>query len=197
MDKKALLGFLVKVLTLLGLVVVAYPFFAALTPPARSDNESLVLIELPPLVPGTVYSVEVKGVRLFVLKPNEAQTASIKTLDAYVSSSSLRNYRSEVGAYVYWGYSSKWGCPLEHKPPQSSRLHEWHDNAKWLGGYWDAWCEVSYDYAGRAINQYEYTFNGYTWPHRGLDTPEVFERSGDKYLVSIYQRNLSGKRPKN
>lgn len=172
----------------MGLVAIAYPFIGTLHPSAKALNDSLVLIELPKLEPGIVYSADVKGMKLFVLKPNEEQAASIKRLDPYVSDSSISNYREDIGAYVYWAYSSRWGCPLEHQPPQISRLRDWAQSAEWLGGYWDGWCEVSYDYAGRAIYRYEYTFNGLAWPGKGLKTPAVFEKSGTKYVVSIFQR---------
>lgn len=173
---------------MVSLLAVAHPFIASLRPSAEAMNESLVSIKLPTLEPGIVNSVEVKGMKLFVLKPNEEQAAAIKRLDPYVADMTINSYRADIGAYVYWAHSSKWGCPLEHKPPQASRLREWRRNAKWLGGYWDPWCEVSYDYAGRTIKSYEFTFNGYTWPGQGLKTPTVFEKSGSDYVVSILQR---------
>lgn len=188
MKRRAFLGKAVKGLAIGGLLAFAYPFIASLNPSAKALNDSLVSFELPELVPGTVYSVDVKGMKLFVLRPNQAQTEAIKQLDPYVSDKSITTYRKDIGAYVYWGYSSKWGCSLEHQPPQNSRLRDWSEEATWLGGYWDWWCEVSYDYAGRAINKYEYTFNGYTWPGKGLRSPAVFQKSGTKYVVSIYQR---------
>ena len=43
----------------------------------------------------------------------------------------------------------------------------------WRGGYWDERCEVSYDYAGRAISNAAYTFNGYTGPWPNLRSPRV------------------------
>jgi Rieske Fe-S protein len=188
MNRRALLAWLMKGLGLLGFVAVAYPFITSFRPSARALNDSLVIVELPTLEPGVVYSVDVKGMKMFVLKPTTEQAAAIKQLDPYVSDSSINSYREDIGAYVYWAYSPKWGCPLEHQPPQASGLREWIENAKWLGGYWDWRCEISYDYAGRAINSDKYTFNGYTWSDRGLESPKVFEKSGAKYVVSIYQR---------
>lgn len=188
MNRRNFLVSAIKGLGFLSMVAFTYPFIGSMFPSARALNDSLALIEMPKLEPGIVYSVDVKGMKLFVLKPSEEQVASIKQLDPYVSDKAISSYREDVGAYVYWAYSSRWGCPLEHQPPQAAGFREWVPNAEWLGGYWDWRCEVSYDYAGRAIDSYKYTFNGFTWPGRGLITPTVFEKSGSKYVVSIYQR---------
>jgi Rieske Fe-S protein len=188
MNRRAFLRAAIKGLTIVALVFAAYPFISSLAPSAKVENDALVMIELPKLEPGVVHTIDVNGMTLFVLKPNESQSKAIKALDPYVSDQSVNTYQEVIGAYVYWAYSSKWGCPLGHKPPQTSQLQDWSKNAKWLGGYWDWLCEVSYDYSGRAINKYEYTFNGYSWPGKGLRTPTVFKESGTKYVVSAYQR---------
>ena len=179
---------MVKGLTIVGVVATAYPFIAFLNPSAKAENDSLVLVELPRQETGIVQTIDVNGMKLLLLKPSKTQSDAIKKLDPYVSEVPVNTFREDVGAYVYWAYSSKWDCPLKHQPPQASRLRDWSEKAEWLGGYWDWWCEVSYDYSGRAINKYEYTFNGYTWPGKGLRTPAVFKRSGTKYVVSVYQR---------
>lgn len=188
MERKDYLAFCFKGLAVIALLAVAYPFIAALSPSARAVNDSLIVVTLPNLEPGVVNSVDVAGNTLFVLMPSEEQLEAIRALDALVSKLSADSYRKDIGAYVYWAHSSKWGCPLEHKTPQDSRIKEWDKDAKWLGGYWDWRCEVSFDYAGRAIKTYQYTFNGYTWDAEGLKTPKVFKKNGDKYVVSIHKR---------
>ena len=188
MSRREALKILVVVMSLLGIAAAAYPFFVSLYPSAKAENDSLVVVDIPPLVPGVVYSESVKGVNLFLLKPTKEQRASIKQLDAHVWNPVVNTYNKKLGIYVYWGHSPKWGCPLEDKPPQQSGLMEWDKNAKWLGGYWDNWCEVSYDYSGRAIKTYGYTYNGYTWNQKNLKTPSVFYESNGKLYVSILQR---------
>jgi hypothetical protein len=122
-----------------------------------------------------------------LLRPNQEQKESILLLDEHVWNKTNR-YNSELDIYVYWGYSTKWGCTLDHKEPQESLIKQWKNNAKWYGGFWDNWCEVSYDYAGRAIKTWKHTFNGYTFQHENLKVPSVFEKNGDSYFVSIYER---------
>ncbi len=176
-------------MVLVGFVYVAYVFSAALRPSDRAENESIILIELPELKPGVITTVSVANEKLFVLKPTEEQVAAIKALDPFVSDKWIDAYHENVGAYVYWAYSPKWDCPLEHKPPAPSALTQHGvEGAKWLGGYWDWRCEVSFDYAGRAISRYEYTYNGYTWNGEGLKTPRVFSKNGENYAVSAYLR---------
>lgn len=188
MERRDYLAVGLKALTIVALFAVAYPFVAALSPSARALNDSLIVVALPSLEPGVVNTVDVGGKLLFVLKPNGEQVAAIRALDPYVSDLSINSYKKDIGAYVYWAYSSKWGCPLEHKSPQDSRIKEWDSKARWLGGYWDGQCEVSYDYAGRAIKTYQYTYNGYTWEAEGLRSPEISKTAGGKYVVSRYQR---------
>lgn len=131
-------------------------------PSAKALNDSIIAVPIPPLEPGVIYPLDVAGRTLFVLKPSQEQTAAIRALDLHVWDVSAPGYLPEEGMYAYWGYSPRWGCPLEHHPPQESMLLGWEANAKWLGGYWDNRCEVSYDYAGRAIRTYGFTYNGYS-----------------------------------
>lgn len=188
MNRREALKLLVIGMSVLGVVATAYPLVASLSPSAKADNDSFVVFDMPPLMPGIVYSENIKGVNLFLLKPTHEQLASIKLLDAHVWNPEIQTYNPELGIYIYWGHSPKWGCPLEHKPAQQSRLVEWDKTAKWLGGYWDSWCEVSYDFSGRAIKTYSYTYNGYTWNQKNLKTPSVFHESHGKFYVSILQR---------
>lgn len=155
---------------------------------AKADNDSLVSVRVDPLKPGELQVIDVKGNKLFLLKPSNAQLQSIHTLNSHVWDANSHSFDEKLGAYVYWGHSSKWGCPLEYVPPQASILLEWEPKAQWLGGYWDWLCEVSYDYSGRAIKTYGFTRNGYNHKHPNLGSPTIFEGSNGKYIVSIYQR---------
>lgn len=175
-------------MALFGVAVTAYPFIASLSPSEKAESNSLAVIDKPPLEPGAVYAVIVNGFKLFLLKPTQQQQDSIKALDSHVWDPASLTYKPKLGIYVYWGHSPKWGCPLQHRPPHHSGLIEWGKDAQWLGGYWDSWCEVSYDYSGRAIKTYRYTYNGYTWSKINLKSPTIFYENNDKFLVSIIQR---------
>jgi Rieske Fe-S protein len=188
MNRKKGLRYGLIAMSVFGAGAIIYPFLASLSPSAKAINDSVVIIDAPPLEPGIVYSEDINGTPLFLLKPTQAQRSSIELLNAHVWTPTINTYNPKLGAYVYWGFSPKWGCPLEHKPPQQSRLQEWNKDAKWLGGYWDNWCEVSYDYSGRAIKTYNRTYNGYTWNQKNLKTPSVLYKSHGKLYVSISQR---------
>jgi Rieske Fe-S protein len=187
MSKRRTLKITAAFVAVIGASFFAYPFASSLKPSAKAENESYVTVKLPTLEPGVVKRIKIRNNYLFLLRPNQEQIESISLLDGHVWDKTTK-YNNDLGLYVYWGHSTKWGCPLENKEPQESLILHWNINAKWLGGYWDGWCEVSYDYAGRAIKTWEYTYNGYTFQHENLKVPTVFRKAGDNYLVSIYQR---------
>jgi hypothetical protein len=187
MSKRRFLKIVTIFVAILGVTFVAYPFALSLKPSAKAENDSYVTVKLPKLETGIVNKIKIHNSYLFLLRPNQEQNESISLLDDHVWDKT-KKYNSDLEVYVYWGHSTKWGCPLENKEPQESLILHWNKKAKWYGGYWDSWCEVSYDYAGRAIKTWEYTYNGYTFQHENLKAPTVFRKVGDKHLVSIYQR---------
>ncbi len=190
MNRRAFLTVLVAGLALVGITLAAYPFAVALWPSDRAMNDSVVLIDLPPLEPGVVHTVTVENAKLFFLKPTRDQFSAIEALDPYVSNTKRIGFQEEIGAFVYWAYSTRWHwhCSLEHFPPAGHSEEAASFNPNWLGGYWDPLCEVSYDYAGRAIEESTYSFNGFPWSGEGLKAPAVFSRNGGKYAVSKFAR---------
>ncbi len=188
MNRKRILVSSIFALAFLGMVGILHPFFESLGLSKKADNDSLISIEVKPLTLGELQIVDVKGKKLFLLKPSNAQLQSIQALNGHVWDANSHAFNEELGAFVYWGHSTKWGCPLELVPSKESRLLAWEPAAQWLGGYWDQQCEVSYDFAGRAIKTYGFTRNGYKQKHPSLESPTIFEHSNGKYIVSIYHR---------
>jgi len=144
-----------------------------------------VLVFLPKLQPGKVVMLKVKDQLLIMLKPSRQQATSIKRLTGHVWKSDVNTFNSDLNAYVFWATSNKRHCLLQHKPKQESLLKHWSKSGKWLGGFWDPQCETSYDYSGRSIKTYNYTFNGYTVEQQNLKQPAVMQQSGDQYLISL------------
>lgn len=188
MTRKVLLTRLVKAMLLIGVFMAAYPFVASLGLSEKAKNNSVISIEVPKLESGKVTTVSVQGLPLIFLKPNINQLKSISLLDAHVWDDNIKSYNKDLDAYIYWGLSTRRVCLLSHHEQQVSQLKEWSVDATWFGGYWDPSCEVSYDYAGRAIKTYEYTFNGYTMKVENLKKPSVFHKTKNGYVVSIPQR---------
>ena len=168
--------------------MAAYPFVASLGLSDRAKANSVVTIKVPELQRGKVLIVSVQGLPLVFLKPDIQQAESISLLNAHVWDINIKSYNKDLDAYVYWGLSTRYGCSLSHHEQQGSRLKEWSNDAVWYGGYWDHSCEVSYDYAGRAIKNHKYTFNGYTKQVENLQVPSVFHKTKNGYVVSILQR---------
>lgn len=175
---------------LIGIFLSAYPFVASLRLSDKAKNDSVSTIEITELKPGAVYKYDVNGIPLFILKPDEEQTTSLAFLDSHVWEPNVNTFNHEIGAYVYWGVSTKWGCLLAHYDQENgSTMTRWQPSeSKWFGGYWDYSCEISYDYAGRAIKTYNYSYNGFNGKYENLHSPSIFRKAKNGYIVSIYQR---------
>ncbi len=153
--------------------LAAWVFLRSLAPSGRATNDAEFVVHLEPIIEGKLHVVRVKESPLFVLRPSAAQRAGIAAMDPYVFDKTHSYYSPELKAYVYWGVSTKWGCPLSEKTAEERRAL-WPDAPNlWLGGYWDSRCEVSYDYAGRTVSDPTRSFNGYAvrWPN--LRSPRV------------------------
>jgi len=185
--KKILLTIL-SLLGVIGFAFASFPFFMSLNPSENAVNNSVIGITIPALIEGIPAVIKIGNADLILLKPTSQQLTNLVELNTKVWSKTTNTYNSELQAFVYWGISTKRGCTLEHKPPHESGIKEYDKKALWLGGYWDYTCEVSYDYSGRAIKEYAYTYNGYTLEAPNLSAPSIFKKHGDHYTVSIYQR---------
>jgi len=172
MQKRPLLISVTTTLVALASAAV-FAFLSSLSPSERARANAELAIPLKDIPTGAVLQFDMGGRPLFVLRPSEEQWASIRMLDAHVRDSEIRSFFEPSGVFVYWGSSSRRGCPLEHVPPGPSRLLDLSPSARWLGGYWDPICEMSYDYAGRAIATWEYSGNGFVSPYENLASPSV------------------------
>lgn len=184
MSRRILLGGLTLVFCLGGILAVIGVLASSLSPSAQTLNEAEVVLPIAPIVSGKVQVFNVRGSPLFLLRPDDQQRQSIAILDAHVVDRNSKAYVAELDAFVYWGVSTNRGCNLEHKIPQDSLLLQWAPDAVWLGGYWNPWCEVSYDYAGRAIDSYEFTFNGYHGRFPNLERPKL-KFFGNSVIVQL------------
>ncbi len=187
MGRRSLLIFATLAMGAVSLGATAYPLVQTLRPSARALDDSIVQLDLPELVSGVVYSLDVHGVPLLLLRPNEAQRAAITELDDKVWDSRSMAYHEALGAYAYWGLTRYRLVEEHHAEPLPWERAE----MRWLGGYVESpWGGSSYDYAGRAIKEWRYTYDGFAYSHPvpNLRTPSVLAMEGGRLLVSIYQR---------
>lgn len=193
MTRRQLLVRAAATLSLVAAIAIAVPFVGSMAPRASA----IVEVDFPELKVGVPVRIDVDGSPLLLLLPNDNQLASIAALESHVVDKDYVTFRPEIGAFVYWAIGTRReNCGfLEEQPPQPSRLGDWNNDAKWLGGYWDPVCEVSFDYAGRAIKTYEYSYIGFVGDYPPLETPLVLKKSGGKLQVSRYgkQRLLTAK----
>lgn len=163
---------------------VVFVFFASLEPSARTRNDAEYTFPVSSLETGKVQAFSIGGRSLFILRPSAQQMESIRHLEVHVADKVITSYIPSLDAFVYFAESTKRGCQLQELPPQKSRFAEYIKDSIWLGGYWDPICEVSYDYAGRAISTHNYTFNGYDAKFPNLKVPSV-RLVGDTAIVSL------------
>ncbi|EPJ46046.1 MAG: hypothetical protein OFPI_35520 [Osedax symbiont Rs2] len=160
----------------------ALTFFAKL---AKQNTTEKVLVVLPELAAGEVVTLKINEKLLIMQNPSLQQQTSIRRLTEHVWKADIDTFNTDLKAYVFWANNNDRACPLQHRPKQESLIKHWVKSGKWLGGYWDPECETSYDYSGRSIKTYSYTFNGYRAKQQNLKQPQMLHKSGDQYLISL------------
>ena len=155
-----------------------------LGPSAAAHDGYTKNIDLTELTEGQVYNYNIGTKPVLLLKPSPEQIASINSLSPHVWN---KEYTSVDGIIALIGLStsSKGPCLLKHKPVQKSLLVEDDSDAKWQGGYWDVTCEVSYDYAGRAIKDSRHSYNGYHEKVDNLAMPELSFNSKTEIVLKV------------
>lgn len=145
---------------------------SSLAPTDAARTRSTYLLKVEELRPGEIREYELDGGPLLVYRPTNADMANLKFLDAHVWHPESKAFVTALGAFVYWGYSTKFGCKLQHIPPGkfTTALDR---NIDWRGAYVDPCHGPNYDYAGRTIKTYEFTRNGYSGEHPNLYVPTV------------------------
>jgi hypothetical protein len=171
-----------------GLVLAAIPFLSPLFPDGSQDAPPTTEIDIGDLVVGQPRIIELSSTRpLIVLRANRVQRDSLVRLDAEVWDRTIRSEIDEAGVFAYWGLSTGkfGGCRLAHYAPGRSRLDAAGKGSRWLGGYWAAGCDASYDYAGRAIKSREYSYSGHVARTPSLRSPEIEFVGADRIAVTI------------
>lgn len=182
--KRRILNLSISFMAIVSLFAIGYVLAQSFFPSARALNDAEYVLNIVPLEPGKLQVHKIHGRQLFILKPDNKQIKSIKLLDEHVWNKNTSSFIKELGAYVYWGQSTKFGRPLEHHPIDETFSPGWGVDRNWQGGYWHPWDEVSYDYAGRTISSYEFTYNGFNLEYPNLRVPSL-KVVGNKLVVSL------------
>lgn len=194
MRKRLLLWSTVLVI-LAGIGFAIIPFASALKPNVVARNNSTDYVTLSPIRAGEVQRVTVRGKTLFILRPSPEQWQGIHQMNGHVWNPELSAWNSQLKAFVYWGSSTLWGRMLFVMPSATeyssyAATHQgetmpWerlYPNPRWLGGYW-SYDDVSYDYAGRAIKDADYSAEGFELPVPDLETAHVELLAPEKLAV--------------
>ncbi|TAH45434.1 MAG: hypothetical protein EYC71_06465 [Gammaproteobacteria bacterium] len=185
MKRRDLLRLVVTALGLLGIGLVTIPFLRSLSPSSSAKANASLVVQLSELQRGVLKVVENPYKPLFILRPSAEQLRAIESLDGHVWNTAQISYANEADVFIYWGISTRFGCALQEKKASRSILLEFSDDGTWLGGYWDPACQVSYDYAGRAIKSHRFSYNGYVAEVPNLEAPR-FRRVDNKLIVTLW-----------
>lgn len=139
-----------------------WALISSMRPSTSTVTQISVEVDLTNLLMGQPAYFKVHDKKLIVIRPSPEQWAVLQELRPNQDARHERSYVAQLEAFIYWGQSSRDEfCELQYFPPAVSRLREVVPNAEWRGGLFDPSCEVSFDLAGRPIQEYRFSYNGY------------------------------------
>jgi hypothetical protein len=174
--KKSILLKIVVVLSLALIAAVAYALTSYISPSTHINPATALYIDLKQVEAGKVQTLDHPRGTIFALRPSAVQWNTIKTLDAHVSTANdkaLSNFYAPANMFVYWARDPNRDCPLEHFPAAETLNNVQGDGRRWLGGFAHPTCEISYDYAGRAIANADFSKYGLASNYRSMRRPEL------------------------
>lgn len=174
--------------TLFGLVVVAIVFFDAVFPDNPENISASVVIDISNFAIGEPKIIELSPSRpLIILRANREQLDSLAALEPHVWGKNVDAWMISSRTFVYWALSTGkfGGCRLKHVPPAKPPVTETDDAKGWLGGYWGAGCDASYDYAGRAIKSPQYLYGDYAGRSQSLRAPLMTVLDKDRISINL------------
>lgn len=189
MNKRSVAFFGLAALALVGVMALVGAGAAALRPSDRARANAQIQLPIASLQEGVPLTIRVNYMPLILLRPSQAQLDALARLDEHVWDSSRSAWNEEIGAFVYWAWDTRFGCELRHVPPGESILVKYSEDkedVEWLGGYVSR-CEMAYDFAGRTIRTWQFSYNGFNPELPNLESPSV-NRSGSRFFVSFIER---------
>ena len=186
MQSRRPLALLVGTLLLLGLAAAVWGLAQSMSLSERELDNAATLVEIGSVAPGELKAIDVQkyGRKLFVYRPTAEVMEDLKRLNSHVWNPRITSYNEEHGLFIYWGQSTKFGQELTHMPKGKTVFDQYGELGHvWLGGYFDRIHDPSYDYAGRTIKSYEFTYNGYNAEHPNLIVPTYQFEKNDVLLI--------------
>lgn len=174
-----------------GLLSCWSTFIGSLAPSQKAINEAEFHAVIQPQEAGHLQVVRITSQKMgerniFVFLPTVLQRKQLETMASSVHHLRSEAILTEAGAYVFWGYDTKWGRPLSHVPSGGTFYSRWWQTPAppaWQGGFWSE-SEVSYDYSGRSISEPGHTYNGYTAEFANLGARHISIK-GNSIVVKL------------
>ena len=188
MSRRQTLVRIVGVFAACSVLAFAFVFLDAAFPDDPQKIPTKFVIDINELVEGEPRIFNISPTRpLLVLLANSKQLNGIALLEPHVWDSAINGETFEKRVLVHWALSTGkfGGCRLKHVPAASQLVSSASENTQWLGGYWGAGCEASYDYAGRAIKNSRYGYSEYVDRSTSLRSPAVTMVDDDHISITI------------
>lgn len=190
MSRKKFLTRAVVVLLLGGFASVIFVFGASMNPSAKA-RAVLVKIDVSNMQPGDV-KVTSTDLPIAVVAQSSQILADLAQLDAHVWNPQISTeYTSNDGKrfFIFVPLSARAGqrCLVKHVDKSEPNPGRRADNT-WLGGFWDPCWDASFDYAGRAIKNPQYSYLNVAPEAASLGVvPAVKEKDG-VLTLNLFQR---------
>ena len=188
MDRRQIYVRVVWGFTLFGLVVVAIVFLDAAFPDNPENFPASVVIDISGFAIGEPQIVEFSLSRpLMILRANRVQLDSLAVLEPHVWEPDVDARMLSNRIFVHWALSTGkfGGCRLTHVRPARPLATKTQDADGWLGGYWGSGCDASYDYAGRAIKNRQYSYGDYVGRSQSLRAPIMTIVDKDRISINL------------
>jgi hypothetical protein len=160
-------------------------FVQSLSPSAKANSYKFV-IDLNKINPGEVRLVRTE-ISIYVVAQSEEILRDLEILSNHVWNNEITTKFKSRNGRVYYIFSSRGtigpGCFVKHYPKLESNIHATPE-VKWNGGFLDLCRDVSYDYAGRLIQDISYSYINFS--RRGQNLKPIAKLFEEEQGILVY-----------
>ena len=131
------------------LIGLAVALLGTLRPSERARALGVAYLDLEKLAPGEFREFNIPRGPIFAFRPTAQNWADLRAFSDQVRDAGTERFNSRLGVFLYYGFSTHFGCRLIHRPKSDPDINEYHPG--WPGGYSDKCHGELYDYAGRVV----------------------------------------------
>lgn len=185
MDSRKILTKTIFFMVFVSVASVVIVLTEALGPSAR-ERANIVNVELSSIEPGQVKLVG-NNFPVYVVAQTNEMLNDLGLMSDHVWDRRISTeYKTLTGDKYFIFYAVRKDVPSclpKHYPKNKPNTYR-TDEATWLGGFWDMCRDLSYDYAGRAIEDIQYSYINFSRKMPNL--PPVMGLRDDGARLSFY-----------